>query len=414
MTRAEFIRFSQKIQKLALDGVYFKEEFEFSEKEVEDIKSLLQGKPLLPNLREISFYYAPLEETADMVLKGSSRIETFVADLPNKRHPPPVERWIRMLHPASVRRFKLYAPLPSIPIDFTRFQRLRHLELHDDDAMLDYEWWLMLSRCQNLQTLDLDLKMMTHPHTAHSPVLFPSLYSFSIQFIHSITPWLLLHSIMPSLSHLTVVDGLESWEFCDIMAHLKQHSPYLESLHADIRADATFLMGNSIPASLAGFQLKKFSLSGLVNIVSIPDDGESFVLEHWATLLGDLNSFRLSVCYQQFAGTPVAILSPVATEETLVAILECVKGLKKLQIGMDEFETDRFMWRLQKEYGRMPVILGLDHLSVQVAKASTDVTNIGNACPRLRTAYVKDGTDNAKKCVQRLIQKQCTFSLPHM
>ncbi|KAG8906542.1 hypothetical protein FRB99_006656 [Tulasnella sp. 403] len=396
MTSTEFLLFSLKIQKLTIYDVDLRKEFtdEFSAREVQDIKLLLQGRPLFPNLREVWCRRPFTGNTAAIVLGDCPRVEVFEAHFPDDATPP-VQTWIEILHGTALLRSKLHTPLAFRPIDFTRFRHLQYVELRSEDAVFDYEWWLMLSRCQELRILTLEFKTMTYPSTRNPPALFPVLQSFVIRSIQSVALWLLGRSMMPLLSRLGVADLLDSQEFCDVMTHLKQHSPYLEVFHIFLRIDTAFLMGDMIPSSLANFKLKKLTLAGLVSTVAIPDDRATFVSKNWAPLLEGLNGFCLLLSFQQLAtSSPIRI----ATEETLVAILKAAKELKSLYVAVDEFNTSRFLETLEREYGGIPT-LRLDHFSVEAVNTSSDALvvkqELRSAFPDLRNIHVMSGSEGS-------------------
>ncbi|KAG8891491.1 hypothetical protein FRB99_003568 [Tulasnella sp. 403] len=165
---------------------------------------------------------------------------------------------------------------------------------------------------------------------------------------------------MPLLSMLRMEDHMESADLRILTAHLKQHSPCLNALHTALCVDSAFLTDDSIMVSLADLDLRDLSLSGIINITTIPDDSSTFIIEHWALLLENLTSFTLSTCFRQWRPTR----TPVATEETLVAILKCAKQLTSLNVMTDEFDACRFVGRLEEACGRVPVLV-LRHLMIR-------------------------------------------------
>ncbi|KAG8900606.1 hypothetical protein FRB99_005951 [Tulasnella sp. 403] len=354
-----FLLFCHKIRKLAI-----KPPLDLRARELQVLKTYLQGRALLPNLRDIRCQWVgSLGKTAGVVLGGSSRIQTFTGFLmdnsPDNPSPTLTEKWAQLLHDRpSLWRLELHGALPVSPIDFTRFRRLQHLELGGSNT-ISYEWWIMLSRCQDLHTLSLNAGTETLPTTWSSTVSFPYLKSLTIR-----SPiGLLLHSTMPLLSMLRMEEHMDSADLRTLTAHLKRHSPCLNALHTalrGIRVDSAFLTDGSIMVSLADLDLRDLSLSGIINPTAIPDDRSTFIIEHWARFLENLTSFTLSTSFQK----PRHACVPVATEETLVAILKCAKRLTSLDIKIDEFDARRFVGRLEKEYGSVPELV-LRHLTIR-------------------------------------------------
>ncbi|KAG8907774.1 hypothetical protein FRB99_002273 [Tulasnella sp. 403] len=370
---ADLLRFSLKVHNLIMDA-------KISYDEEEGIKKLLQGRPFFPNLRKVRMKsYTRHESVFPLVLGGSTCIEAFI--LGSLRESVDLQKWVGMLHPNAVRQFHFYLPLPSTPFDVTRFHCLQRLVLDDDSfkTALDYEWWPTFSRLQDLRTLVWKTHTIIPPTTVPSTITFPFLRSLSLEIPGKGTLVMLLHSAIPSLLELKIRQPmLEGPEFCELMAHLTRHSPLLENLEVNIEVEAAFLMGNSIPTTLAGFQLKGLELNGLIYTTTIPDDGATFVLQDkWAKMLETLESFALSVSYMDDTEDEETSIdySSVATEDTLVAILKVANRLKKLVIEVTDFETHRFIGKLEKEFGRVP-ILGLTHLMMGIDYTSSDLNDI--------------------------------------
>ncbi|KAG8907772.1 hypothetical protein FRB99_002271 [Tulasnella sp. 403] len=369
---ADLPLFSIKVQNLTIDT-------DMSHGEAERIKESLRGRAFLPNLRRVLVrYYPPHESIATLILGGSARIEALLLGSPNGGGLQPVEKWVQLLHPNAVRQFQFFIPVPSAPFDLARFHRLRDLEIYDVEEVvtLDYEWWPTLSGLRDLRTLILETKTIIRPPTTLSTITFPLLESLTIELLETGALWLLLHSTMPSLLELiTRTQFLKGPEFCELMAHLKQHSPRLVNLSVNVGVDVTFLMGTSIPTALAGFRLQQLDLAGHVDTATVPEDRVTFILqEHWTKMLENLESFSLLVSFldeTEFGKADV----PLATEDTLVAILKSANKLKRLAIEVDGFDTHSFLGKLEKEYGRVPA-LGLHYLKLGVTKANSDYKDI--------------------------------------
>ncbi|KAG8907773.1 hypothetical protein FRB99_002272 [Tulasnella sp. 403] len=372
---ADLLRFSLKVQNIFMDA-------DISCEEAERIKKLLQGRPFFPNARKVyMWFYTPHESVATLLLDGSTRINTFACDIPEEGDMQPVEKWVQLLHPNAVRQFQFFIPVPSAPFDLTRFHRLRDLEIYDDKGLLDaldFAWWRTFAGLQALRRLILETKAIIPPTTMPSTTTFPHLQSLELKIAETSTLMLLLHSTMPLLLELSVREPmLKGPEFCELMSHLKQHSPLLENLRVKIMVDVPFLMGNSIPTTLADFQLKGLDLTGHIHTTTIPNDRVTFVLQdQWAKMLEPLEEFVLWITFLVETETGEAITDePVATEDTLVAILKTAKKLKRLSVEIVEFETHSFIGKLEKEYGRVPV-LGLYALTLAIDNTSSDFKDI--------------------------------------
>ncbi|KAG8900123.1 hypothetical protein FRB99_006219 [Tulasnella sp. 403] len=373
MSTADFLAFSHKIQKLLIDREFplpgddaaFQE---LSKQEIRDMNMLLQGRALLPNLRDIDYRNPSFGDTVGMALETSSRIGTFKAYIPTTPHTPP--------------------PPPD----------RERLDLRDDGhTPASYGWWLMLSECKELRTLYLTLKLMPRLPVSHPRVSFHSLQSLTICSPSAL--WLLLHSTIPLLSELVVAsNGMGSGGFSNLTGHLKQHSPYLKALSIPcLHVDSTFLMDDSIPALLADFKLRELSLRGVVDTTILPDDRKTFILEHWAPLLDNLDSFGFDLRFL------IRGRISVATEETLVAILKCAKRLKQLRIAVDKFEPCRFVGRLEKECGRVPVP-GLRYLRISVDESLLDRASAEEA-PRNAFLGLRLGT--------AIVWSKCSSEVPY-
>ncbi|KAG8898850.1 hypothetical protein FRB99_007123, partial [Tulasnella sp. 403] len=350
MPYTEFLVFTSKIQRLINEAIESRgAPDDFWEEEIREIEKLLQGRAFLPNLREVVFERCPRDKTAAIVLGGSLRIETLEVGSQYDFVPAglyPVEGWIQRLHRAKLRRLKLYAQIPSVVIDLTRFGHLRHLELCNESSVASYEWWLMFSQCQNLRTLDLRLNTIDQPPTSRPSVSFPMLESFDINTTRSDTLWFLLNSTMPSLLTLKLADGVESSDLHTLVAHLQQHSPKLEDLDSCIHADITSFFWDTVPALLANLKLRKLSLSGLINTNAIPAHQEDLPLEHWTPLLVNLDSFRLSILLRHQTqaphyGTPTTSLVRTVPKAS-VATVKCRNGWGRLRERVDKYRMKGF------------------------------------------------------------------------
>ncbi|KAG8908065.1 hypothetical protein FRB99_000509 [Tulasnella sp. 403] len=176
------------------------------------------------------------------------------------------------------------------------------------------------------------------------------------------------------------------------MAHLKQHSPSLKI--AALLMNVAFLMGDSIPSSLAGFRLTDLRLPGYIGTAAVPKDLETFALQHWSTFLENLESPALFMSFVEDLRRPrrrgdfLDVPVPIVREETPVVMLKCAKRLQNLNIEVNGFEMHSLAEKLEKAV----LVLGLRHPSLRVVSTTADPESIKEdlkgALPGLETVKV--------------------------
>ncbi|KAG8894767.1 hypothetical protein FRB99_001005 [Tulasnella sp. 403] len=381
----DFLLFSQKVQKLTIDT-------ELSTRQAEWIKETLQDRVFLPNLRNLSISSRCTTEcTATLFLEGCPRIEGFTVDLPNIDEVNLLEGMLKALrNAATFRHLDLTTSLPSTPRSFTQLNHLQYLRIYDREATLDHAWWLMFSEYPDLRTLELSVQAIMHLSTTQPTVTtFPHLQFLTV---YSRKPFLsssLLYSTMPSLSELTVTHGLGGPEFCELMEYLKQHSPALQKLWVDVCDDAIFLMGDSIPSSLAGCQLKDLTLVGHADTSAVPRVGEPLLLEHWATLVENIESFKLFVSFRDgFIKEPFGV--PIVVDETPVMVLEVTKKSTGLDINVIGCRRQRIGRRILREYGRVPAVsFETPNIEMTMMASETIERALRSALPGYQTVHIE-------------------------